>query len=150
MLGRDGRLLGCPGSERETIELGVSLGHDLVKDQSVVIALVGQLGAGKTHFSKGIVQALGGDPIAVTSPTFSLVNEYRDTSPTVCHFDFYRLEEPQELLEIGWEEYVYDRMAIVIVEWADRFPELLPEETRWFEFTIEPDQSRRIIERSSC
>ncbi len=89
-----------------------------------VVALVGDLGAGKTHITQGIAKGLGYDT-EVTSPTFALVNEYVSVRSEVIHFDLYRLELPEELLEIGWEEYL-EREAVLIVEWADRFPELMP------------------------
>lgn len=89
-----------------------------------VVALIGDLGAGKTHLTQGIAQALGKHD-AVTSPTFSLVNEYTDCSPELIHFDWYRMDTPEELIAIGWEDYL-ERDAILIVEWPDRFPEMVP------------------------
>jgi len=89
-----------------------------------VLALIGDLGAGKTHLTQGIAQKLGRTD-AVTSPTFSLVNEYTDCSPELIHFDWYRMETPEELLAIGWEDYL-DRDAILVIEWPDRFPEMIP------------------------
>ncbi len=89
-----------------------------------VVALVGDLGAGKTHITQGIAKKLG-YLAEVTSPTFALVNEYVAAKPELIHFDLYRLEQAEELLEIGWEEYL-ERDAVLVVEWADRFPELMP------------------------
>ncbi|MAS96433.1 MAG: tRNA (adenosine(37)-N6)-threonylcarbamoyltransferase complex ATPase subunit type 1 TsaE [Verrucomicrobiales bacterium] len=110
-----------------------------------VVALVGDLGAGKTHFSKGIVLGLGsGD--SVTSPTFSLVQEYRSGSLPVFHFDFYRLDSMEELLGIGWEEYL-DEDGVVLVEWADKFPEALPAETIWYELSIAEDGTHVVKKR---
>ncbi|MCB1061789.1 MAG: tRNA (adenosine(37)-N6)-threonylcarbamoyltransferase complex ATPase subunit type 1 TsaE [Verrucomicrobiae bacterium] len=109
-----------------------------------VLALVGQLGAGKTHFSKGIVEGLGGDPVAVTSPTFTLVHEYAtDCRVPVFHFDFYRLDSASELLGIGWDDYLDEAEGVLLVEWADKFPELLPPNTRWFRFEIIENGVRR-------
>ncbi|MCA1963459.1 MAG: tRNA (adenosine(37)-N6)-threonylcarbamoyltransferase complex ATPase subunit type 1 TsaE [Prosthecobacter sp.] len=110
-----------------------------------VIALCGQLGAGKTHATMGLVAGLGSQA-AVTSPTFTLVHEYRDGRLPVFHFDFYRMEHPEEVLGLGWDE-ILDEPGIVIVEWADRFPTLLPPHTRWFDLTAEPDGSRQVSER---
>jgi len=110
-----------------------------------VIALVGHLGAGKTHFTKGLVSGLGGNPEGVTSPTFSLVNEYRGSQFSIYHFDFYRMETTEEVLRIGWEEYLDDKGAVVIVEWADKFEELLPEETEWLRIEIAKDGTRNIF-----
>lgn len=89
-----------------------------------VLALIGDLGAGKTHLTQGIAQHLGRTD-AVTSPTFSLVNEYTDCSPELIHFDWYRMDSPEELLAIGWEDYL-ERDAILVIEWPDRFPEMIP------------------------
>jgi tRNA threonylcarbamoyladenosine biosynthesis protein TsaE len=110
-----------------------------------VFALVGGLGAGKTHWTKGFAAALGagGD---VTSPTFSLVHEYAGTELTVFHFDFYRLESAGELLALGWDEYL-EAGGIIIAEWADKFPELLPPGTIWLEFSVDPDGGRTVTLR---
>lgn len=115
-----------------------------------VLALIGQLGAGKTHFSKGVVAGLGGDPDTVTSPTFTLVHEYaRGCRVPVYHFDFYRLDSPAEALGIGWEDYLDEAEGVLLVEWADKFPELLPAGTRWFQFEIAENNARRVTETHS-
>jgi len=95
-----------------------------------VLALVGTLGAGKTHFVQGMAAGLGFEGV-VTSPTFSLVHEYVGGRWPLFHFDFYRLESVAALLSMGWDEYLDEQDAVVVVEWADRFPELLPPRTRW-------------------
>lgn len=92
-----------------------------------VLALIGNLGAGKTHITKGVAKHFGYEG-NVTSPTFGLIHEYKP-SP-VIHSDLYRMDDPRELLSIGWEEYL-ESEAIIVVEWADRFPELMPESTHW-------------------
>jgi len=92
-----------------------------------VVALIGDLGAGKTHITQGIAQSAGYEG-EVTSPTFALVNEYLaevDGCLDVFHFDVYRLDEAEELLQIGWEDYL-ERDGIIVIEWADKFPELIP------------------------
>lgn len=109
-----------------------------------VIALVGGLGAGKTHWTKGLVAALG-SPAEVTSPTFGLVHEYPGGRLPVFHLDFYRLDTPEELIGLGWDEYL-EADGVIIAEWGDKFPELLPLETRWLVFTIEADGSRTVRE----
>ena len=119
----------------EMIEAGCRLASSLQAGD--VIALTGGLGAGKTHFSKGIVMGLGADE-EVTSPTFPLVQEYHSGRLPVFHFDFYRLESAKELLALGWDDYL-DEQGVVIVEWADKFPELLPLPAIRIEFTIEQD-----------
>jgi len=107
-----------------------------------VIALVGGLGSGKTHWTKGLVAALG-CPLEVTSPSFPLLHEYRGGRMVVFHFDFYRLESAAEVLALGWDEYL-DAEGVVIVEWADKFPELLPQDAVWLRFTVAPDHSRTV------
>ncbi len=100
-----------------------------------VLALAGDLGAGKTHLTKAIVAGLGCD-FPVTSPTFTLVHEYRGGRLPVFHFDFYRLDDPAELLGIGWDEFLESEGA-VIVEWADKFPDLLPKHATWLKLEID-------------
>jgi tRNA threonylcarbamoyladenosine biosynthesis protein TsaE len=107
-----------------------------------VIALCGPLGAGKTHVTKGLLHGLG-SAAEVTSPTFTLVHEYRDGRLPVFHFDLYRMERAEEVLAIGWDDYL-DEPGVVIVEWADLFPELLPEHTRWYRLAMAEDGGRVI------
>lgn len=109
------------GSEAETFELGRKLAQRLKPGD--VLSLEGDLGTGKTALTKGIAAGLG---IAgpVTSPTFTLVNTYEGKT-VLHHFDVYRVDDPEELYTIGWEEY-FDDDAITVVEWGDRFLELLP------------------------
>ncbi|MDF1823180.1 MAG: tRNA (adenosine(37)-N6)-threonylcarbamoyltransferase complex ATPase subunit type 1 TsaE [Verrucomicrobiales bacterium] len=129
--------------EAGMIAAGADLGASL--EAGSVVALCGDLGAGKTHFSKGIVSGIGADD-AVSSPTFSLVNEYRSGRLPVFHFDFYRLESADELIQIGWDDYL-DEEGVVIVEWADKFPGLLPEEVIRYDFTVGEDQVRTLRKR---
>lgn len=110
-----------------------------------VIALVGGLGAGKTHWSKGFVKGIGSEA-EVTSPTFGLVHEYSGGRLPVFHFDFYRLDSASELVALGWDEYL-EQGGVVIAEWGDKFPELLPPDTVWLEFTIDPDGGRTVSQR---
>lgn len=107
-----------------------------------VFGLIGTLGTGKTHWSKGFVNAIDGNA-QVTSPTFSIVNEYRGGNPALFHFDLYRLKSAEELIALGWDEYL-DGDAIVICEWADLFPELLPENTTWIEILHAENGTRRV------
>ena len=107
-----------------------------------VIALVGGLGAGKTHWTKGFVAALGSGA-EVTSPTFGLVHEYPGGRLQVYHCDFYRLDSADELVALGWDEYI-EAGGVIIAEWGDKFPELLPPDAIWLHFSIEPDGSRTI------
>ena len=111
-------------------------------------ALTGGLGAGKTHWTKGFVSG-SGSTAEVTSPTFGLVHVYEDGTTPVFHFDFYRLGSAAELLDLGWDEYL-DQGGIIIAEWADKFPELLPATTRWLDFEIQADGSREVRGRPVC
>lgn len=111
-----------------------------------VVALCGTLGAGKTQITRGIVAGMNSQA-AVTSPTFTLVHEYLDGRLPVFHFDFYRMDSASEVLGIGWDEFLMEP-GVVIVEWADMFPELLPPHTRWFH--IEPQTGgERVVTESS-
>ena len=114
-----------------TTALGREIGR--AARASEVIALVGDLGAGKTTLTQGIVEGLGYEE-AVTSPTFSLVQEYLGGRLEVFHFDFYRVEDEHELLDLGWDDYL-DREGVVIVEWPTLHPDLLPKDTRWLELS---------------
>jgi tRNA threonylcarbamoyladenosine biosynthesis protein TsaE len=122
-----------PGMVRHLADEAATLaaGEECAKSiaSSAVIALVGDLGAGKTSFSKGLVSGLGhaGD---VSSPTFTLVHEYVGGRLPVFHFDFYRLENVEQLWDIGWDEYLSGE-GVIIVEWADKFPDALPSGTLW-------------------
>jgi len=128
-------------SDEETIGLGQRLGHLL--SEGDVVALVGELGSGKTWFTKGLALGLGIRPdTIITSPSFTLVNEYKGRY-TFYHMDFYRLESLPEVLSAGLEEYLHDR-AVVVLEWADRWPEILPENRVVVEFVILDDQRREI------
>ena len=82
----------------------------------------------------------------MTSPTFALVQEYHGGILPVFHFDFYRLDEVSELLRLGWDEYL-DEDGILLVEWADKFPDVLPDSTRWFDLTVEDDGNHVVTER---
>jgi tRNA threonylcarbamoyladenosine biosynthesis protein TsaE len=107
-----------------------------------VLALCGDLGAGKTHFVKGLAAALA-PAAAVTSPTFTLIHEYLGGRLPLYHFDFYRLEDEDEALKIGLDEYL-DGDGVCVIEWADKFPHLLPAQTRWYRFTHRADGARVI------
>ena len=131
-------------SEQEAIAFGRELAAGLRPGS--VVALIGGLGAGKTHVTKGIAAGLGFEG-EVTSPTFTLVHEY--TGPglrlPVFHFDFYRLDAAAEAVALGWDDYL-EREGVCVVEWADRFPELLPPGTEWWRLTA-PAGGGRLAER---
>lgn len=108
-----------------------------------IIALVGDLGAGKTHWTKGFAAGLGchGE---VTSPTFGIVHEYSGGRLSLRHFDFYRMECEAELIGLGWDEML-ESPGVTIAEWADKFPALFPPGTRWFTFSIAADGTRQVV-----
>ncbi|HEX4667148.1 MAG TPA: tRNA (adenosine(37)-N6)-threonylcarbamoyltransferase complex ATPase subunit type 1 TsaE [Chthoniobacterales bacterium] len=109
-----------------------------------VVALVGDLGAGKTHFVKGLLQAFATAEEA-TSPTFTLVHEYRRGRLPVFHFDFYRIEHPSEIDHIGFGDYL-EEGGVAIIEWADRFPQVFPPRTRWLRIKATSESQRTITE----
>lgn len=108
-----------------------------------VWALSGELGAGKTHLVQGAAAGLGCQS-AATSPTFTLINEYTGGRLPLYHFDFYRLETADEALALDLDEYL-DGDGLTVIEWGDKFRELLPEHTRWFTFTAGAAETERLI-----
>lgn len=113
-------------SEDATVALGETLARAL-PDRAAVL-LIGDLGAGKTTLAKGIVKGLGAaDPDDVSSPTFTLIQEYGEGARRVYHVDLYRLEEAREVEALGLDE-LFDRQAVVLIEWGERFPALMPPE----------------------
>lgn len=109
-----------------------------------VVALVGELGAGKTCFVQGLAHGLGvPDRTYVRSPSFILMNEYSGGRLPVYHFDFYRLIDPEELGDLGLDEYFYGD-GVTVVEWADRFPGSMPDDARTIEFRITGENERDI------
>ena len=108
-----------------------------------VICLKGNLGAGKTHFVKGFVRGFGISETVVSSPTFTIINEYEGERP-VYHFDCYRLEHPEEALEIGAEEYFYGD-GVCIVEWPERILGILPTEVKNVTIETISENEREII-----
>lgn len=123
-------------SEQETLELGKKLAQEAQPGQ--VFSLVGDLGAGKTVFTKGMAEGLGiTEP--VSSPTFTIVQVYEEGRMPFYHFDVYRIGDPEEMDEIGYEDYFYGQ-GICLVEWANLIGELMPEDT--IHITIEKDLER--------
>ncbi len=108
-------------SEYETAALGAKIGS-LLKPGDIV-ALEGDLGAGKTHFTGGAARALGIDDY-ITSPTFTILNEYKGGRIPLYHYDLYRISSYDELTETGFEEYASEQ-AVIFIEWADRIPEIM-------------------------
>jgi tRNA threonylcarbamoyladenosine biosynthesis protein TsaE len=119
-------------TDAETVELGRRIARDLPARAAVL--LIGNLGAGKTTLAKGIVHGLGAaDPDEVSSPTFTLIHEFG--GGRVYHIDLYRLDEPREIATLGLDE-IFDHEAVVLIEWGERFPQLMPQQR--VEIRIDP------------
>ncbi len=108
-------------------------------DQNTVFAFRGKMGAGKTTFIKAVCEELGVED-AITSPTFSIVNEYRSdtTGELIYHFDFYRIEKLEEVYDMGFEDYFYSG-ALCFIEWPELIEDLLPGDA--VEVIVEEDES---------
>jgi tRNA threonylcarbamoyladenosine biosynthesis protein TsaE len=108
-----------------------------------VIALSGELGSGKTTLVRGLAQGMGFDSKEVSSPSFTLVNEYEGPLP-LFHIDLYRLEGESALREIGYEEYVSEA-GVAVIEWADRIPHAVPDESLWITLRYRDSERREIV-----
>lgn len=129
-------------SDEETREVGRRLA-DLLP-QRAVVALTGDLGAGKTTLSQGIVEGRKAARAEdVSSPTFTLIHEYGEPV-IVYHIDLYRLATAEEARRLGLED-IFDQDALVLLEWGDRFPELLPKDAVSIHLSTDDDETRRII-----
>jgi len=124
----------------ETEEIGRRFANNV--DMGSVLALEGDLGSGKTQFTKGLVVGLGSST-PVTSPTFTIIHEYPGGRLPVYHFDFFRLEDQESVARLGLDDYLF-RDGISVIEWADRFPEFIPEHARWILFEIKSENARAI------
>ena len=111
-------------SPEETLEIGKLLGENAAPGE--VYALIGDLGAGKTVFTKGFAQGLGIEE-PVNSPTFTILQIYEEGRIPLYHFDVYRIEEPEEMEEVGFDEYI-DGDGVCLIEWAGRIGDLRPPE----------------------
>ncbi len=135
----------------QTEEAGAALAHEILSDPSLprFVALYGDLGVGKTAFVRGFASVVAPGR-AVKSPTFSLVNEYRATPLSLFHFDLYRIEDEEDLISIGYDDYLV-RPGICLTEWSEKIPYAIPEDV--IAVTIEklspeePDKRRITLER---
>lgn len=127
---------------KETFKLGYILGKNINKGS--IVCIEGDMGAGKTALSQGIIRGLGVVDEYITSPTYTIVNEYNLKCRNVYHFDIYRLENYDELIDMGFEEYLNDN-DVVIIEWADKIKEDLPKENIWVKIERDIDQDKRVI-----
>ena len=133
-------------SYEETFELGRRLGEKAEKRQ--IFALCGDLGCGKTVFAQGFARGLGIEE-NVNSPTFTIVQIYEEGRLPLYHFDVYRLEDSDELEEIGYEEYFYGD-GVCLVEWAGIVEDIMPEDSVWVTIEKNPDRGfdyRRLVVR---
>jgi tRNA threonylcarbamoyladenosine biosynthesis protein TsaE len=126
-------------SEEATIALGEALAAELTA--KALVLLIGNLGAGKTTLAKGIVKGLkAAEPDDVSSPTFTLIHEY---GSAVYHIDLYRLDSASQVASLGLEE-IFDRPAVVLIEWGERFTELMPKERIEIRLRTTGEDSREI------
>ena len=131
-------------SVNNTLAIGRAISKNLQLGD--IICLFGQLGSGKTVLTKGIAQGLRIKKEKIISPTFVLIREYKAKFP-FYHLDLYRLKEPRDILNLGYEEYLYNE-GITVIEWADRLKYLLPREYLKIELFIKSN-SQRLIEFSA-
>jgi len=134
-------------SEEET----VALGRELAPELSGAVLLIGKLGAGKTTLTKGIVEGRGVVTAdEVSSPTFTLIHQYGKSGGDrpVFHIDLYRLDETRQVESLGLDD-LFDSGSLVLLEWAERFPALLPRDRVEIRITTQPDDSR-IITVETC
>jgi tRNA threonylcarbamoyladenosine biosynthesis protein TsaE len=134
-------------SAEETVELGRTLSHEL----HGVVLLIGNLGAGKTTLTKGIVEGRGVTTAdSVSSPTFTLIHQYGEADP-VFHIDLYRLDEVRQVETLGLDD-LFRSGALVLLEWAERFPELLPADCTEIRLKTISEEEREITvtERTSA
>jgi len=110
-----------------------------------ILALVGELGSGKTQFVKGLASGLGSTTNA-TSPTFTLIHEYSGGRMPIYHFDFFRVEDRQSAERLGLDEYFFGD-GVSVIEWADRFRDLIPENARWISFEAKSEAQREITSK---
>ena len=124
-----------------TIRIGKSIGSLLLPGD--VVALAGELGTGKTQFIKGLAVGLGiGKPTYISSPSFTLINEYKGKIP-FYHIDLFRLRAEKEAEDLGLEEY-FQSGGITAIEWADRIPSLLPREMLWIQISYTGENTRSL------
>ena len=129
-------------SEAETVNAGEEFSRRLVPGS--VVALTGDLGTGKTHFTKGISRGLGITE-NVASPTYTIISEHRGGRMPLYHFDCYRLRTPAELDEMGFEEYI-DGDGVCVIEWAEMIEERLPKKRYDIVITLGENSTERTIE----
>jgi tRNA threonylcarbamoyladenosine biosynthesis protein TsaE len=133
-------------SEEETVDAGRRLAASLAADS--VVLLLGDLGAGKTAFVRGLAEGLGASPADVSSPTFTLIQEYRSGRIPLLHVDLYRLNNPREVEDLGLEEL--GSGAVVAIEWAEKLPHAPPDAIRILIEHLGEGERRVTIERRNA
>jgi len=135
-------------SEKQTLGLGKKIAKELKGGET--IALIGELGAGKTIFTKGIADGLKIKKI-ITSPTFVLMKVYpidlkkNNKIKTLCHIDAYRLNSGKDLIDIGINDYLGQKNTVTIIEWADQVEDILPINTIFVKIKVESNGRRRVV-----
>lgn len=129
-------------NEADTKKFGLELGETL--ETGAVVALIGDLGTGKTALTKYIAQGLGIHEM-ITSPTFTIVQEYHDGRIPLYHFDVYRINDLEEMYELGYEEYFFGK-GVSVVEWADIVLELIPDNAVIIHIRYGENEGERIYE----
>ena len=135
-------------SEKQTLDLGKKIAKELKGGET--IALIGELGAGKTIFTKGIADGLKIKKI-ITSPTFVLMKVYpidlkkNNKIKTLCHIDAYRLNSGKDLIDIGINDYLGQKNTVTIIEWADQIEDILPINTIFVKIEVESNGRKRVI-----
>jgi tRNA threonylcarbamoyladenosine biosynthesis protein TsaE len=125
----------------ETNYIGKIIGENLTHGD--IVALIGELGAGKTSLTQGIARGLGvPEEYQITSPSFTLINEYHGKA-TLYHFDLYRLKGPVDLEDVGYEEYISGN-GVKVIEWADKIINILPDDTLFISFTYIDENEREL------
>lgn len=137
-------------SADDTRRFGLQLGSRALPGD--VVCLIGPMGAGKTTFTQGFAEGLGIPAnVTIASPTFTIVSEHHEGRVPLYHFDFYRIESGEELLNIGISEY-FDQNGVSIIEWPDLFPDIVPHDRMevYFEFCGSPTERRLTVVLDSC
>lgn len=129
-------------NENETEAFGMKLAESLAPGS--VVALTGDLGAGKTTLTKAVARGLGIETM-VTSPTFTIIQEYKGGRLPLYHFDVYRIRDEEDMFELGYEDYFYGD-GVCVVEWAEQIEDLLPEDAIRINIEYGDEENERIYE----
>jgi len=128
-------------NSEDTFSIGRIIGESLSAGD--IVALSGDLGTGKTYLTKGIARGLGvSEQYQITSPTFTLINEYPGRL-TLYHFDLYRLESFLDMINLGYEEYLFGK-GVSVIEWAEKASDILPDETIFISLTYLDENTRKM------